>query len=1067
MLLPCFVSRRFFILCIFFLSIIGCNSSNDNDGDTIQPQHVTITGVADDGTSTSPLREAVCLVIDLNGAERARTTANAEGMYSVQVETGVQGFLSCHLPELSNLTLTTFVSTQNQPGGARLEQEDVNPSATVAALLVRARLSDNPLRVKTELLDELRAGGQPFALLAEVATVLFNHLKDNNLNVDFTLALTDLFADGDLDQAALRDVIQDVDASIAAMTTPSAIARGFVRLASVGRACGENCESPDESDEGDEGAETSDGGVEGDADDGTETSPLAFAVCRYVTMANAANGAVDDAVIAVTVADAQGHFFFPLDPAPAGFVECHPPALPGLVATTFVRQGERGERITGQDVEPNTTLVSGIVQEFRAAFPDADLAALKNERLGAIGSETNISLLADSSVELFNAMLDEALNADYRRSLADLFADGALDEATLQPIAAQVEQFVAEQAQARGVTVEVASTVGNIRGAVIDQFGDPAADVEVIATQNGQEVGRATTEVDGAFSILNLPRGETTVTARIPGLHIVETTVVAVASVEAELIPVLISPLDVVVDRTGDLIIFSPTFQALVRLSQATEKLTVISGGTTNTGSGPRLGGNVRLAIEDDGSLVVISGTALLRVDPATGDRTLVSGCTDLNVFADFCLGDSRGGGPSWSSSKDLVVESDGSIVVIDASNLLIRVDPSTGNRTLLSGCTDIDSDSNSCAGESRGRFPLLGSEIRSRNVESDIDRLLEALRRLIISGDMRDHIEIESDGNFVLADRDRIIRVNSTTGDRSVVSGCNAAEFLCEDDDDVIGSGPRLTLIDAIAVDSDGSLIVADDFGDSTAILRVDPSTGNRTLLSSELRGSGPPLFGLVVSMILEGDGSLVILLNDSVIRVDLATGNRTRVIAPSFGNGPDDLSLSSIAVETDGGLVVGAFGAILRVDPVTGDRTLISGCAEFNSQVNCSGSGLPLGTINDIVIGTDGSLVVGAFGAILRVDPVTGDRSLISGCTEFEGFTDICVGNSRGSGLPLFLESEIGVEADGRLVGAVGARIRSCYPAGGSGDGRSHASLGLLGLRHSNSNLYWRQPGQRAESG
>ena len=64
------------------------------------------------------------------------------------------------------------------------------------------------------------------------------------------------------------------------------------------------------------------------------------------------------------------------------------------------------------------------------------------------------------------------------------------------------------------------------------------------------------------------------------------------------------------------------------------------------------------------------------------------------------------------------------------------------------------------------------------------------------------------------------------------------------------------------------------------------------------------------------------------AVIRVDPVSGDRTILSDASIGSGPGFVSPFGIAVEADGGLVVRDFGldAVVRVDPVSGDRTLIS---------------------------------------------------------------------------------------------------------------------------------------------
>ena len=75
--------------------------------------------------------------------------------------------------------------------------------------------------------------------------------------------------------------------------------------------------------------------------------------------------------------------------------------------------------------------------------------------------------------------------------------------------------------------------------------------------------------------------------------------------------------------------------------------------------------------------------------------------------------------------------------------------------------------------------------------------------------------------------------------------------------------------------------------------------------------------------------------------------------------------------------GLVVVDFrlAAVVRVDPVAGDRTIVSDAA--------TGTGPGLSFPRGVAVEADGNLVVVDQGlaAVVRVDPVTGDRTIVSG--------------------------------------------------------------------------------------
>jgi len=114
-------------------------------------------------------------------------------------------------------------------------------------------------------------------------------------------------------------------------------------------------------------------------------------------------------------------------------------------------------------------------------------------------------------------------------------------------------------------------------------------------------------------------------------------------------------------------------------------------------------------------------------------------------------------------------------------------------------------------------------------------------------------------------------------------IGGCNNNGG----DSDSIGSGPGFVTPFGIAVEADGSLVVA-DFG-LDAVVRVDPVSGDRTIISDDSIGSGPGFeapFGIAV----EADGSLVVVDEGlhAVVRVDPVSGDRTIISDDSIGSGP-----------------------------------------------------------------------------------------------------------------------------------------------------------------------------------
>ena len=218
------------------------------------------------------------------------------------------------------------------------------------------------------------------------------------------------------------------------------------------------------------------------------------------------------------------------------------------------------------------------------------------------------------------------------------------------------------------------------------------------------------------------------------------------------------------------------------------------------------------------------------------------------------------------------------------------------------------------------------------------------------------------------------LIRVDPASGDRTIVS-------------DQIGGVPR-----QIARDIDNTFLLTLSEIDFPVILRVDPASGQLLIVSSggsridrnvPVIGDGPPFFG-PLGLIREPSGQLVVSNQEvSVLyRVDPITGDRTILSGPNRGEGPAFLGpTKQLAREANGSLLVvvgapspGGDGAIFRVDPITGNRSILT-----SADV---GQGPTLGEPEGIVLDDGGTLVVSdsAQATIFQIDPNTGDRIIIS---------------------------------------------------------------------------------------
>jgi sugar lactone lactonase YvrE len=229
-------------------------------------------------------------------------------------------------------------------------------------------------------------------------------------------------------------------------------------------------------------------------------------------------------------------------------------------------------------------------------------------------------------------------------------------------------------------------------------------------------------------------------------------------------------------------------------------------------------------------------------------------------------------------------------------------------------------------------------------------------------------------------ADNGGLIKVDGATGVRATLSENNNPT-----------GGPDFDTPAAIAIDADGTFVVAetDETGvRNPSVIRVDPKTGVRTLISDNTTPAGGPDFSEPQGIAIEADGSILVsdlsafpAGNGGVIRVDPATGARTSLShngAPA--GGPKVETPWDIAVAPGGDIYVIDNGdKLVRVDPVTGARTLVS------KNTSPTGGpdfvwpwGLTFAPNGDVLVSDKQAF--GGSGGIIRVDPVTGTRSTVS---------------------------------------------------------------------------------------
>ncbi len=187
------------------------------------------------------------------------------------------------------------------------------------------------------------------------------------------------------------------------------------------------------------------------------------------------------------------------------------------------------------------------------------------------------------------------------------------------------------------------------------------------------------------------------------------------------------------------------------------------------------------------------------------------------------------------------------------------------------------------------------------------------------------------SNGDIVVTDdsftigRPDVVEVNPSTGVRTLISGNGR------------GSGPALVMPATVAVEASGYILVTDVAAGTgnQRVLQIDPATGNRIVLTGALVGSGPAV--TVAAVGLENGVIYVTdVVGNQIMSVDPATGARTLVSGPGRGTGPGFVSPISVTSDSPDSIVVLDMdhsagtglgrGALIRVNLANGNRTLLS---------------------------------------------------------------------------------------------------------------------------------------------
>ncbi len=376
-------------------------------------------------------------------------------------------------------------------------------------------------------------------------------------------------------------------------------------------------------------------------------------------------------------------------------------------------------------------------------------------------------------------------------------------------------------------------------------------------------------------------------------------------------------------------------------------------------------------------ALIVESFTdGLFGLDLATGARSVISDST-------------AGAGTNFSSPRDVAIDSNANraLVVDWQRDALVAVDLTTGDRTDISspsvGMGVALDGPISVAYDAANDRALVVVSINNEVVAVDLssgDRTLFSGVGTGTGPALDSPRDIEVDNVSAVVDRfaylvddnlEAIVALDLTSGDRTILS------------DAANGAGPTFKIPESLSLDvANNRIIVADLLGQ---VISVDVTTGNRTLihdLAADFGVNGTNPLGVAV------DGARALVADnraDAIFAIDLATGNRTVLSDNSVGSGPTKAGfwvLDGIALDRTGNQLIAPnreADALLGIDLASGDRTVISSAGAIVPAV---GTGPAITTTQNPVVdeASNQAFIIPNPSSVYAVDLATGNRTIVS---------------------------------------------------------------------------------------
>lgn len=464
---------------------------------------------------------------------------------------------------------------------------------------------------------------------------------------------------------------------------------------------------------------------------------------------------------------------------------------------------------------------------------------------------------------------------------------------------------------------------------------------------------------------------------------------------------VLSRVVDVSIDKENNrAFILDWHLDALVSVDLTTGNRTIVSG--DSRGTGPHVGNARSIALDktNNRAIVISSHRTLLSVDLISGDRTRI-GESVFNQPEDVIMG--------TEPNQALVLD-----VINSGSSRLLEVDLTTGEGTIISSCLPLtgvgqcwQSPISIAIDETNNSAYVLDSGQRAVFLVDLNDGDNQGNRSVLSSNTPEQGVPFQAPVSIIInpeqerllvVDRDQgVLAVDIDTGEREAFSNIN------------LGQGPNFNQPLGSDLNENTHEILVTGFGHET-LLSVDLNNGDRNIASPNV-GSGIRL-GATVAVGWDNTLNRAIWLDyllHALVEIDPSSGNRAILSGADIGTGADLYLPAAIELDAanERALIIshsreGNNPQLMSVDLNSGERITLSDNSDGEPILDFPTS-ISLNTLNGNALALGHNV-----NELFSIDLETGDREVISdssniGEVEFNRPRSIDFDEQNGSAIVL----------------------------------------------------------------